>query len=687
MAFARRNGQRFTANVWPGFVDAMTALLLVLMFVLSIFMIVQFVLSETIEGQGEELEAFGEQVASLSRALGLENQRAAALENDVAALGAERDDQAALIATLSAQRADLTARVASFEEQVASLIATRDRLETTLEATEGERSALAGQLETTEGALTRIIDEREALQLALASARTEIDAEAEAARLAAAERDAVEALLAELRTEAQAQEVTLAQTLAALEGQRAEAETLQGDVTDLRAALDAAEVTRLAELAAAEALRARLDDTDAALTEAETARLAEAAAAETLRARLADSEAELTAMSLALEAQRREAEETLTILAATQTARDDLNDRLAQALVDLTSSRDDVTSTEERLSLALASLNAQGETEDALQAELARLRAALEAEGAVVADTEARRAVLETQLNDALAAQLASRASEAEVRDALEAELARRLAAEAEGATALTDAEQMAILLGEARVQLAQVDGDRIAAQRQAAVLNQQVAELRAQLGGLQNLLTDAESRDADAQVQIDALGNRLNAALAQVAAEQKARAERLAREAEQLERFRSEFFGQLRDVFAGREGIEVVGDRFVFSSEVLFAPGAVELQQAGRAQIAQVANIILDVADQIPSDIDWVVRIDGHTDDVPLTGVGKYANNWELSQGRALSVALFMIEGLGVPPNRLAPTGFGEFRPVDPAETDEARARNRRIELKLTER
>ena len=96
---------------------------------------------------------------------------------------------------------------------------------------------------------------------------------------------------------------------------------------------------------------------------------------------------------------------------------------------------------------------------------------------------------------------------------------------------------------------------------------------------------------------------------------------------------------------------------------------------------------MILDVADQIPEGIDWVLRVDGHTDNVPLSGFGRYANNWELSQARALSVALFMIEELGVPPERLAPTGFGEFRPVDPANTDAARARNRRIELKLTER
>ncbi|CTQ48166.1 peptidoglycan -binding protein [Jannaschia donghaensis] len=694
MAFARRNGQRFTANVWPGFVDAMTALLLVLMFVLSIFMIVQFVLSETIEGQsdtiegqGQALEAFSAQVASLSRALGLENARAAALEDDVAELGAERDTQAALIATLSAQRDDLTSRVATFEEQVASLIATRDRLSTSLETTEGERSALAGQLATTEGELTRIIDEREALQLALAAARNEIDESAEVARLAAARREAVEALLVDLRAESETRQATLAQTLAALDGQRDAAQALQDQVTDLEASLDETESARLAELAAAQALRERLADADADLTAAETERLAEAAAAEALRSRLAGSEAELTAMTLALEAQRREAEETLTLLAATQTARDDLTDRLAQALADLDDSRAGVGDIEDRLATALARLDAGDATEADLRAEVARLQATLDARGSTVAEADARRTELERRLNEALAARDAAQVTQSDLRDDLAAELARRLAAEEEEATALTDAERMAALLGQARAELAQVDDDRIVAQREAAVLNQQVAELRAQLGGLQNLLSAAEERDAEAQIQIDTLGSRLNTALAQVASEEKARAERLAAEAAELERFRSEFFGQLRDVFDGRDGIEIVGDRFVFSSEVLFPQGDVELQAEGRQQIAQVADIILDVADQIPPNIDWVLRIDGHTDDVPLSGFGRYANNWELSQGRALSVALYLIEALGVPPDRVAPTGFGEFRPVDTADTDAARARNRRIELKLTER
>ena len=342
---------------------------------------------------------------------------------------------------------------------------------------------------------------------------------------------------------------------------------------------------------------------------------------------------------------------------------------------------------EDRLAAALAALELRDTSEADLQAQLARLQAELQARGDTVAEAEVRRAELERRLTEALAAQDAARASEAEVQDKLAIALANRLAAEDAAQDAMTDADRMAVLLDQARTELAAVEDDRIAAQREAAALNQQVAELRTQLSGLQGLLNASEASEAEARVQLDSLGNRLNAALAKVAAEERARAERLAAEAENLEKFRSEFFGQLRGVLAGREGVEIVGDRFVFSSEVLFAQGQADLGAEGRRQIEQVAEVILDVADQIPEGIDWVLRVDGHTDNVPLSGFGKYANNWELSQARALSVALFMIEELGVPPERLAPTGFGEFRPVDPANTDAARARNRRIEMKLTER
>ena len=142
-----------------------------------------------------------------------------------------------------------------------------------------------------------------------------------------------------------------------------------------------------------------------------------------------------------------------------------------------------------------------------------------------------------------------------------------------------------------------------------------------------------------------------------------------------------------MRDILGDQEGVRIEGDRFVFSSEVLFDLGSADLSAEGRGEIAKVADILRNVADEIPEGIDWIIRVDGHTDDVPLRPGAAFADNWELSQARALSVVRYMIDALAIPPDRLAANGFGEHQPVNPADTPEARAQNRRIELKLTER
>jgi len=200
-------------------------------------------------------------------------------------------------------------------------------------------------------------------------------------------------------------------------------------------------------------------------------------------------------------------------------------------------------------------------------------------------------------------------------------------------------------------------------------------------------LLDLANDKDTASRVRIETLGSDLNAALARTAIEAKRRAELEAAERQRLERYQSEFFGRLRDLLGDREGVTIVGDRFVFSSEVLFESAQANLSEAGRSQIARVARLLFEIADEIPPEIDWVIRVDGHTDNVPLNFSAQYADNWELSQARALSVVRFLTEELSFPANRLAPTGFGEFYPVNPDNTPEARAQNRRIELKLTER
>ena len=268
------------------------------------------------------------------------------------------------------------------------------------------------------------------------------------------------------------------------------------------------------------------------------------------------------------------------------------------------------------------------------------------------------------------------------------------MAAEQAGAEQLTKAEQRAALLASAQAALAEQEAKSADAARDTALLNQQLAALRGQLGQLQALLDDYKERDASAQVQMQTLGSDLNAALARAAAEERRRRQleederkRLEAETKNLEKYKSEFFGRLRDVLGAQEGVKIVGDRFVFSSEVLFPVGSAELAPAGRAEIAKIADILRSIAGDIPEGIDWVIRVDGHTDDVPLSGQGAFKDNWELSQARALSVVRYMSDFLGIPPDRLAANGFGQYQPVKPANTPEARAQNRRIELKFTEK
>lgn len=572
MALNRASTNRFSATIWPGFVDAMTALLMVLMFVLTIFVIVQSVLREQVTNQGstitrqeeqlsrqeQRLNQLGQQVSALGQALsvseergtGLEEQLAeqddvqASLEDQLAQSQAQARDRAARITRLGNQLEssrtelqDAKSRLTDFEAEVATLIAARHK-----DFTESAAAQKALQ--------DRLDQEQErasVAELAVAAARTETDASAEAARLAAARREALEALVADLRS-------------------------------------------RNAETGAQTAqLRQDLTATETRLSKAEAARLAEAEAAKALRQRLEESDAELTAMTLSLEESRKEAEETLTLLAAAEAARDRLSGNAGEAA---------------------------------------------------------------------------------------------------------TASDRQAALLETARAELARQKDISTEDQRRLALLNEQVASLTAELSSLQSLLDTAGGEQDEAELRVKDLGQQLNAALLRATEEKERRLqleEEARRQAEEevrdLARYRSEFFGRMSQILSGREGVKIVGDRFVFQSEVLFPPGEASLSDSGHEQVAGVARMLAGIADEIPDEIDWIIRVDGHTDNTPLSGTGRYRDNWELSQARALAVVRYMIEELDFPKDRLAAAGFADTKPVDEGDTTESRARNRRIELKLTER
>ncbi|MGV6838776.1 MAG: peptidoglycan -binding protein [Planktomarina sp.] len=589
MALVRRSGARFQASIWPGFVDAMTGLLLVLMFVLTIFMVMQFVLRETIKGQGADLQnlnaqvdqkdaelaALAAQISQLGDALGVERNVNANLRSDLANAEGQIAEQTTLIGRLSAQVDTQTGQIADFETQVASLLAQRR-----------EANAQIAGLE----------DQATTLTQELVAARDEIDAQIEAARLAAAQRELLERTIA----------------------------GLQDDVA---------------------ATKAQLDETQTALSEEEAAKLTQMAAVRALQEDLANSNNSLTAITLALDAERKRAEETLSLLAAAQAAEQDLDARLKDAALALAASEAAQKLTAEEL----AALQDQSDT-----------------------------------LTKDLAAALAAKAL-----------------AESNAADTMSDADRKAALLAQAEAELANAQSISTQAQRDVAQLSLQIKALQDELAILGGLLDASEARQADSNATIDSLGTRLNAALAEAALQARkaqaleeaetqrltAEAERLAAEAETLEQYKSEFLGQMRTLLEGRDGVRLVGDRFVFSSEILFPPGQADLSTAGKAEIAKIVDLLNGVITEIPPQIDWVLQVDGHTDNIPLSSGRAFANNWELSQARALSVVLYLAEDLGFPPGRLSANGFGEYQPLDPANTAAARAQNRRIELKFTEK
>jgi chemotaxis protein MotB len=205
----------------------------------------------------------------------------------------------------------------------------------------------------------------------------------------------------------------------------------------------------------------------------------------------------------------------------------------------------------------------------------------------------------------------------------------------------------------------------------QVEILNQQIAALRRQLAAIEVALDAAEQKDKESQNRIADLGQRLNVALAQ--------------KVQELTKYRSDFFGKLRQILGNRPDVRIVGDRFVLQSELFFDTGKADLKPDARIELDKVASALVELEKQIPGDIAWVLRVDGHTDVRPITG-GQFKSNWDLSAARAISVVQYLI-GKGVSPQRLVAAGFGEFQPIDTGTTEDAYKKNRRIEFKLTER
>lgn len=685
MALSRRTGVRFQASIWPGFVDAMTGLLLVLMFVLTIFMVMQFVLQETIKGQGTELQELNiditqkndqlddlsGQIIALGEALGLERASAEDLRKQVAVLDASLvESQAtgrsrlALISSLTVERdariSDLTAanaRITDFEMKVSRLLALQQDAK--------------GQISDFELQIMRLQDKN-------------LEAEAEISYF----NTQVAVLLAQ-NSKAESEVSNFETKVASLLQQRLESD---GKISEFEAQL-----TLLVAQAMEDKERiASVESEVASLEKQNEASKSEISDFELRVRKLLEQQAMQQDTSEEVIEERASLQQSLLAAQATikaQLEKVALGEKQAELLDEMIADlRRQAQVKNDNLTNALALLATQQDQAIVLaEKEIERL-----AEAAAVEQLRKNFETSQAALSS-LTLQLNEQRKQAE--ETLTMLAAAKSVEQSNPIEELTDAERRKALLAVAQTELLTIEEISTEAQRQMTLLSLEVAELRAQIGGLQSILGDFRRRDEANKVDITNLGGELNVALAQVASEerknrllQEAESDRLSKEAERLalvaktlEQYKSEFFGRMRLLLEGRDGVSIVGDRFVFSSEVLFASGRADLTSEGQTEIAKITEVLKGIASEMPADIDWILQVDGHTDDLAVTGGIEFRNNWELSQARALSVVLFMVNAKGMDPQRLSANGFGEFQPLNKDNTSAARAQNRRIELKLT--
>jgi chemotaxis protein MotB len=606
MSAANRR-RRHGLDIWPGFVDALATLVMVIVFVLMMFTLFQFHLKDVISDRDNSLDQLSRQIARLADQLAIEQRNAS----------------------------DLRDQLGLLTDELSESITTRERLQSELATAEGRSREVEGRLEN-------------------------------AFKTIAADKEKIDAQLREL--DAMRRNV---ETLTILRDQ------LERDVGDR-----IAEIRQLQRLAEEERRRA------AAALAAEQQRGAAALEEERRRAaaQAAEQQSGISALQAALEQERRRAAAVLEEERRKSAAQ--LDEERRRLLAAIEAERARAAGIEEARRLAQTQVAAERERVTALDEERRRALAAIEAERARVAglDEQRRRGIAELEAERARIAALDEqrRRSVAE----LEAERARIAGLDEERRRALAAAEAERARVGVAdelrRRGIAELEAERsrvagaleqerrLSADAQARVdlLTRQINTLQQQLARLESALEVSETKARDQQVQIVDLGRRLNLALAS--------------KVEELARYRSEFFGRLREALGENSAIRIVGDRFIFDAEVLFESGSPNLEAGGRQQIQRVAQTLREISQRIPADLGWVLQVDGHTDKRPV--VRTFASNWELSTARAMSVVRALMAD-GVPPDRLSAAGFAEFQPIDPRDDEAAYRRNRRIELKLTNR
>jgi chemotaxis protein MotB len=628
MARSRRELRHL--DTWPGYVDALTTLLLVIFFLLVVFVLAQFFLNQVLQGKDTRLQSLEQAIVQLTEQLDMEQASSAELRlsvarltSDLQAAQAAREDTEALLARTESERDEFRDQLFLLEDEKALLTQTLNELR--VEADESEE--LQAELE-------RSVDLRARLEEELEKARQTVTAD----------QATIETQLAQL--------IQLRRDIDALQKVRDDLET---QVTEMAALLQAAEV---AKGGATQEIARLADLLEAA--QAETAGLEErveelSQSVATAGRETQSLESEIARLTNLLETARQEKEasdrQVADLRSDLETIRDQdegREQRLAELSQQLEQARDERTEREQRIAALVAQLEAarSGREETAASAE--ELRQARERLMLELTQVRDRSKELEARLSsEEERTALAQR--QLDERDVRIAELLR-----AAGRTEEALATEQA-LSGEAL--------------NQVEILNRQINALRVQLAALAQALDLEQQKVEEQQVTITDLGSKLNMALAG--------------RVEELSRFRSEFFGRLREVLGERPDVRIVGDRFVFQSEVLFPSGSAEIQPGGRDELGKLADSLNEIAADIPSDVPWVLQINGHTDRRPIS-TPEFPSNWELSTARATNVAKFLISQ-GIPAERLAAAGFAQFQPLDDRNDEIAYRRNRRIELKLT--
>jgi len=582
-----RNRLGESTNIWPGFVDVLATLLIVIIFVLMVFTVSQIYLSDAISGRDKALQELRTQISELSKILQTE--------------------------------------ISEKEEALQTLTETESTLS-------GVQQNLRDQELISEG-----------LQTDLAKKSTEIFVQKQNI---IALSDQITELLSELRIVAKALEV--------YEGLDSAILSTDG----LGERINKALATRIDQL---KTLNAKLDETNKKLTISEANLNENISELNLVNQKLATKEKiletknkELEELNQNLIISQQETQETLALLEQTNIELALRDEELQNQITQYQDLMNDLLEINDSLGLKDATLQEQLEAIRSKNQELAKLNQNLINKDKTIFDLRGK--IIE--LNNVL-----SISDEKRMEQELEIAILKRTVENVESQR-VAENEISSSQIKEMEIESSQT-------LEQISILSNEIENLKIEILTLNEALEASEIETASKNLEIEILGERLNKALTSKIFE--------------LQKYRSEFFGKLQSLLGDRDDIKIVGDRFIFESELLFDSASANLQENGKEKLKQIATTLMETTNQIPSEIDWIIQVEGHTDKRPIRTI-QYPSNWELSTARANSVLKLLLE-IGFPPNRLAAAGYGEFYPISEGETKEDFQQNRRIELKLTSR